>query len=513
MRMRRISRAGLALAVLLAAPVALGQTAPQEAVGLSSGTLNSGLGFGARAMGMAGAFTAIADDASAASWNPAGLGQLIRPEVTIVGGYNAAKVETTGEASTFYNTTTGNPRLYLNARDRTADAKSYGIDFASFVQPFRLGKQLFTTQLSYARNLRPMNATESQRIDFTDAHGNDLAPDLYDTKVASFGGYDSYGIGFATGFDEKLYIGFTLNWYTGETSTSTDTRFQSYVYDSAGNQTPFADYRTQLFADQRYSGLAANVGILVKPSAQWSIGIVYRGGWAGSNVYQTQFNQAGHYTFNVTYPDGHTESQFLPFRADGIFTSNGTMTWPATLGGGVAYRPAEALTISFDASQTQWSRSSVSRIPVPRTSNCTIVSGTVVCPVSFSEKGVYFPSQTAVEQNNQTAYRLGVEYVLRPGSLVLPIRAGAYRIKTISPLYGVGDTDPETNFNGFTFGLGLAFPVGEGSLLFDMAGVFDKASTGKDLSVYDENGDLTNTQVGSRTVKNQRYIGSLIYRF
>ena len=42
------------------------------------------VGSGARALGQAGAFTAVADDATAASWNPAGLTQLERPEVSAV---------------------------------------------------------------------------------------------------------------------------------------------------------------------------------------------------------------------------------------------------------------------------------------------------------------------------------------------------------------------------------------------------------------------------------------------
>jgi len=41
-------------------------------------------GSGARALGLAGAFTAVADDATAASWNPAGLVQLERPEASAV---------------------------------------------------------------------------------------------------------------------------------------------------------------------------------------------------------------------------------------------------------------------------------------------------------------------------------------------------------------------------------------------------------------------------------------------
>jgi long-subunit fatty acid transport protein len=41
-------------------------------------------GSGARALGLGGAFTALADDATAASWNPAGLIQLERPEFSAV---------------------------------------------------------------------------------------------------------------------------------------------------------------------------------------------------------------------------------------------------------------------------------------------------------------------------------------------------------------------------------------------------------------------------------------------
>jgi long-subunit fatty acid transport protein len=45
------------------------------------------VGSGARALGMGGAFIGVADDATAASWNPGGLIQLETPEISIVGSY------------------------------------------------------------------------------------------------------------------------------------------------------------------------------------------------------------------------------------------------------------------------------------------------------------------------------------------------------------------------------------------------------------------------------------------
>ena len=62
-----------------------------QQVGISSSP--NPVGSGARAMGMGGAFIAIADDATAASWNPAGLIQLEKPELSIVGAYFNRKEE------------------------------------------------------------------------------------------------------------------------------------------------------------------------------------------------------------------------------------------------------------------------------------------------------------------------------------------------------------------------------------------------------------------------------------
>ncbi len=45
------------------------------------------VGSGARAIGMGGAFIAVADDATAASWNPGGLTQLRLPEFSVVGSF------------------------------------------------------------------------------------------------------------------------------------------------------------------------------------------------------------------------------------------------------------------------------------------------------------------------------------------------------------------------------------------------------------------------------------------
>ena len=73
----------IALAIALALPTAL---AAQESASFLK------IGVGARALGMGGAFTAIADDAAAIAWNPAGLAGLRQREI---GFMHAEMVENT----------------------------------------------------------------------------------------------------------------------------------------------------------------------------------------------------------------------------------------------------------------------------------------------------------------------------------------------------------------------------------------------------------------------------------
>ena len=58
-----------------------------------TGRQNLTLGSGARAYGMGGAFLARADDATAASWNPAGLSYLRTPELSLVGAFNSIDLD------------------------------------------------------------------------------------------------------------------------------------------------------------------------------------------------------------------------------------------------------------------------------------------------------------------------------------------------------------------------------------------------------------------------------------
>ena len=95
-----------------------------------TGRQNLTLGSGARAYGMGGAFLARADDATAASWNPAGLSYLRVPELSLVGVSNSFDV-TRGLSSDSF--------------------QGQAVDFAAFTWPIGLGDVRGAVQLSYQR--------------------------------------------------------------------------------------------------------------------------------------------------------------------------------------------------------------------------------------------------------------------------------------------------------------------------------------------------------------------------
>jgi hypothetical protein len=113
--------------------------------GTASGQIASSLnrtGSGARAAGMANAFVAVSDDGSAASWNPAGLSQLRKPEFSLVYtvGYRGLGLE--GMRSPDGRVAYSNRQFgYVNSSP----------DFISAALPFTVARKPVTVQLGWQR--------------------------------------------------------------------------------------------------------------------------------------------------------------------------------------------------------------------------------------------------------------------------------------------------------------------------------------------------------------------------
>ncbi len=150
------------------------------------GLTSLALGSGARAFGMGGAFLARADDATAASWNPAGLSYLRRPEFTMVGARNSFVRQPAGAGFT---------RLLS---DRFAGST---LDFAAATYPIEIGPASGSVQLSFQRVFSFRGARTIERTDQL-------------LTSSGTGGLDVLALG--TGFRvvRSLRIGATVNRWT-----------------------------------------------------------------------------------------------------------------------------------------------------------------------------------------------------------------------------------------------------------------------------------------------------------
>ncbi|MBD3226406.1 MAG: hypothetical protein GF313_16880 [Caldithrix sp.] len=190
-------------------------------------------GNGARGAAMGYAFTGIADDATAISWNPAGLTQLYAMEATVVGRVKAASVS-------YDNLPTDIETFEIEQKSQ------FQLNFASFVVPFNTGGMNvdggvafrkyydFANEVTYT--VMPTFGMESEFTETTEGGVNAISP--------------SVGVKLTDLFS----VGATLNILTGSVSYSEE----GYDINS--------EYETD------YSGMNIDVGFLAKISPQFSAG-------------------------------------------------------------------------------------------------------------------------------------------------------------------------------------------------------------------------------------------------
>ncbi len=164
---------------------------------------------GARSIALGGAFAAIADDATAAFSNPAGLIQIVRPELS-------AELRATGSAGP-------------ESGDIDVVGGVSGLGFFSFVYPFQ--KWAFA---AYSHNLGS--------LDFTFDAGSPVTREF---TIRSFAGAAAIQL------SEKLSIGAGVNYFLGDRSagaaeiSDTDWGFNAGVLWSPSRSWDFAGFYRQ----------------------------------------------------------------------------------------------------------------------------------------------------------------------------------------------------------------------------------------------------------------------------
>lgn len=449
------SLAAMALA-LASAPTARAQVSPdlfQDEIDLT-GRETLTLGAGARAFGMGGAFLARADDATAASWNPAGLSYLRVSELSLLGNYNAFDLDT------------GND---------TDELRGGTLDFASFTFPIHIRSASGSVQVNYQR---AVSFDGSRRIVREDPAGTRLS-----TGDAG-GGYDVFALGTGLKVTHNLRLGVTLNrWFNGY-SVSLDK-----LIPGSGARAQ----RRILGQEFHLDGWNSNLGVIFSPVEQLNLAGVFKTGFIGKvdlRKMRTDFyfdSATGQQTVST---QNHAQSDAV--RID----------FPWSLGFGVSWRPRSALTFSADFTTTNWSEA---RIRDYFTIRATPQPPLDQPPAPTVYASLPYPYVYLSAQNDTEEIRVGAEYVLIRGRLRIPLRAGYFNDKQINN----ASLDTPPRFNGFTVGTGIIL----GKVLFDVAYLYESGKFFEALETVGADGQPVTVQEAVRNrVRNQRVFASFIYR-
>jgi hypothetical protein len=416
-------------------------------------------GSGARALGMGGAFLARADDATAASWNPAGLSYLRLPEVSFVySGGNLNSHETIPHETI--------PLIMDFTDDRR---HGHGPEFAAATYPLRIRSVSGSMQISLQRQISFSSDRTIDEFFSSESPGSSFTRH---STIATRGGFDVLALGSGWQLTRTVRVGATLNrWFNGFDQT-----YDRPVELGESHQESRFDLH----------GWNANLGIIWTPTEILNLGIISRTGFRA------------HSALSRLRRDPFPSPEGVVFR-ERSFDSDGLgllpqLEFPAAIGVGGSVRPRSALTLSVDYTRAFWSKGIIKDF---------FDLGRTGAPSIF-EKLPYPTLDSSAPQDDTEQLRAGLEYVVIGGRLKVPIRIGYFNdqqyfraIRRYATL-GDGTVIPVTRaprYDALTAGAGIII----GPILLDGAYVYEHGS------YLDLNGH------GVR-VRSHRVFASLIYR-
>lgn len=280
-------------------------------------------GAGARAMGLGGAFIALADDATAVSFNPAGLAQMVKPEMSFVGqGINR------GVAFQDAQTLAGSRTLLVD--DSLISNTRFDPLLLSGTLPLRVDGKTLAIQLSIQRMI-PLGEGDSRTM--LERPQDGTAPSRLQQSITQRGQIDLYSFAVAYEVSQRILLGCSVNYWRGawdldSDSSSTTAGSTTYVDFTQGNHLEGTNY---------------NVGLLWRWPT-WSLGITRRTAFHADYTYS-----ASYATSASVAPNPHTAAILSSPYALGLH-------WPSTTGIGLAIRPADQWLVAMDLVTTPWSQ-------------------------------------------------------------------------------------------------------------------------------------------------------------
>lgn len=333
------------------------------------------IGAGPRALGMGGAFSAVADDATAVTWNPAGLTQCESPEAAASMGWYRTDLRTQDAGS--------------------PTSQSLRLDHASILWPFFAGgfQQVvglaWQRQYDFSRNLQMGMRASDATGPFT------ITTDDQET-ISQSGSFASLGLSYAIEFRPGLSMGLSINqWGDVWTGASHYQRgSESTIRTSFSGVFPDSIQLTQTGNRSRVgSGTNVVFGAFWQASPAMTLTLVAK------PAYRLRLDDTAH--VRSVFDDGMGNV----FTTITDTTQKTALSHPSSLTMGAAWRQADMHTVSCDLTVTRWRQYTLDDDTPQRHS-----------PVNFAIDPSDFPDLWTL--------RLGYEYVAILPRVILVPRVG-----------------------------------------------------------------------------------------
>jgi long-chain fatty acid transport protein len=384
---------------------------------------------GARSLAMGGAFVGLADDATAAYTNPAGLTGLgLEQQVSIEVRRTENDVEYANGGDVGLN-----PFDQSGIRYGTASSEQNNVSFLSWVLP---------------REDWALAVYRHQMLDYDNSYttgavniGTDFFTNPYVTQTDL--SIVSYGVSFAYDLTDSLSLGAGLSWHDFEIDTST-ARYNPFVGD-VNDPAALISVQGQQGDD---NDLAYTLGLIYRGSDNFNIGVSYH----SAPEFEYNANNRAGPAFAIGLAPGVFNNQLLADQTVGFEA-------PDMLSIGFSWRPTDNLTVNFDINKINYSNLSDGIISpffnapdnpltvttqVPYVFNGVLVpAGTQFTNIVTSELEQRVASRVTLEDRFEP--RLGFEYAMLEMERPVFLRFGVWR----EPAHNLNfDVDPETFGSG-----------------------------------------------------------------
>jgi len=362
---------------------------------------------GARSLGMGSAFVGLADDATAAFTNPAGLTQLVQREVSVEGRHSkVSESYVNGGSATLDPFSTSGLNHSDSSNSQTLPS------FVSIVWPLE-----HASIAAYRHELTKFSTHfSSSGADLTIESPNDFTLAPFDGSIDLH--IVDYSLAAAFKANDMMSFGVTVSYYNFDFD-ATRTQFG----DQPGSiDNTIVDHGTD-------EALGATFGMRLRFNDQWSAGLAYR----------------------MSPRFGYTETQFAEDCTNGTCAQIDTkLRVPDVLSLGLSWRPLETLVINADADYIRYAQ----------------ITNNIKTTFQYDDP---IATLSPLHIPNGTEFHVGGEYTFINMEHPLSIRAGVWHDPRHSigfngtPIDGDGLAEA-TAFSGgvgsethVAFGLGMAF--------------------------------------------------------